>query len=709
MRKLTLTFSPKTISRLLFSLPMLLILQILLLQLGCSDSGKTYIQPSKPITRISQMDKICWSEVAPGVWRGVIGNPEKIKLLDFAAREPQVSQISKLPAANPPFDLAEIVGATSAGKSFVRIPFDQKEQMFGLGFDFHRTHFQRGTHERKTAPSAHAPVPFFMTSKNYGVLLNTANRPKFCVTHHCLRADSKKLPKLTDRNFDGWIHNPRGYYIEAAVDAPGLEIFVFTGPSKMNVVQRFNLYCGGGVIPPKWGLGFWSRFHTRWTDKQINAELAKYKEKDMPISVAGIEPGWHSASYPSTFVWDKRRFANPKKFISKLDSQNIKVNLWQHACVHPQSPLYKPLYDLSGSHLEYQGIVPDFTFAKTRKIFQDYHQKHLLNNGVSGFKLDECDGGWPDHAVFPSGLNGEEYLTIHGLAYQKTITDLYKKNNLRTFGLVRASNAGSVGYPFVLYSDHYNHQHYITAMCTSSISGLLWTPEIRQAREPLEWARRMQSTCMSPLAMLNAWASGKKPWSYPAATDAVRKIIKLRNQMLPYFYSTFAQYRFAGKPPVRSLLLVDSTESNSEFMLGDNLLVAPMIWPKHKKSRKVYLPKGSNWYDFYTGKFVGKGGTTITASPAIDKMPLYVKDGGFILLKDKNSPAIIARYYGNKVGSFELYDDDGKTYNYEKGEYIKILIEARHAENGKMILTTKPIYQGMKSALPKIKFQSMTK
>ena len=675
---------------------------------ACTPNSKHQQINAKPITRLSQMQAIRWTEVAPGVWKGTIGKPEKIKLLDFAARTPQVKAISELPVSKPPFELSEIVGATSAGKAFVRFPFAQNEEMYGLGLDFHKTHFQRGTHERKTTPGAHAPVPFFLTSKNYGVLLNTANRPKFCVTNHCLRTDEKKTPKLTDRNVNGWIHNPRGYFMEAAVDAPGLEIFVFTGPSKMNVVQRFNLFCGGGIIPPKWGLGFWSRFHTRWTDKQINDELAKYKKMNFPISVVGIEPGWHTASYPSTFAWDKRRFANPKNFIADLDSRNIKVNLWEHACLHPKSPMYKPLYDLSGSHLEYQGIVPDFTFKKARKIFQDYHQKTLLDVGVSGFKLDECDGGWPDHAIFPSGLNGEEYLTLHGLVYQKTIADLYKKNNLRTYGLVRASNAGSVGYPFVLYSDHYNHQDYITAMCTTSLSGLLWTPEIRSARSPLEWARRMQSTCMSPLAMLNAWSSGKKPWSFPAANDAVRKALQLRNKLLPYFYSTFAQYRFEGKPPVRSLLLVDSTESNNEFMLGDNLLVAPMIWPKHKKSRKVYLPKGSDWYDFYTGKFVGKGGSTITATPAMDKMPLYVKDGGIILMQSKNADSVIAKYYGKKAGSFELYDDDGKTYDYEKGKYIKILIKAIPAKNGKINFSTQMLHDGIKSKNIGIEFKQMT-
>ena len=125
-------------------------------------------------------------------------------------------------------------------------------------------------------------------------------------------------------------------------------------------------------------------------------------------------------------------------------------------------------------------------------------------------------------------------------------------------------------------------------------------------------------------------------------------------------------------------------EVKDQFMVGENLLVAPLF--AGETERKVILPQG-RWYDFYTGKLAGKG-EVITVSPGLDRIPVYVKDGGIVPLcppiteLDGTKLPLEIRHYGSKPGTFRLYDDDGETYNYEKGEYTYLTITVDVAPDG---------------------------
>jgi alpha-D-xyloside xylohydrolase len=214
------------------------------------------------------------------------------------------------------------------------------------------------------------------------------------------------------------------------------------------------------------------------------------------------------------------------------------------------------------------------------------------------------------------------------------------------------------------------------------------------------------------MAMINAWADGTKPWSYPEVEKAVRDVAFLRMQLLPYIYSTFAQYHFYGIPPFRAMNLVEgfAFQSNAikdsldasrnpyamsigqdikdQYMMGDNLLVAPMF--AGQSARKVYLPEGK-WYDFYTGKLAG-GNQVIEVNLGIDKIPLFVKDGGIIPMipERRTAPSLgeklqlIVRHYGESEGNYMLYDDDGVSFNYEKGIFSLSKLIVHRDKYGKL-------------------------
>jgi alpha-D-xyloside xylohydrolase len=239
------------------------------------------------------------------------------------------------------------------------------------------------------------------------------------------------------------------------------------------------------------------------------------------------------------------------------------------------------------------------------------------------------------------------------------------------------------------------------------------------------------------MAMINAWASGTKPWSYAEVAEPIKQLATLRMQMMPYWYTAFARYHFEGIPPFRAMNLEDgfipetkketgstnleenpyeeavSKEIKDQYMAGDYLLVAPLF--AGQQTRKVILPKG-RWYDFYTGAFAGDG-QVITVTPGLEKIPVYVKDGAIIPMMKPLLHAPVAgekvdltiRYYGEKPGKYMLYDDDGETYNYEKGDYSWREIKVEKDKGGKLKGTISPAVKEKPNTVGNVTFQFMTK
>jgi alpha-D-xyloside xylohydrolase len=640
---------------------------------------------------------VAWTPVAPGVWKATIGEPDAVSVLGVAGLAPRQEALARIPAAPFPLAQGDIRAARRDGKVSLRFPLGAAERLYGLGLNF-KTVEQRGTVKQLHVDHyggsdngrTHAPVPFYVSSAGYGVLVDA---PRYMTVYAgtAVRRDAEHPPPVKDRNTDrSWTSMPLSDAVEVVVPAGGATVYVFGGPTPLDAVRRYNLFSGGGVLPPKWGLGFLHRVPTLYSAEQVLHEVDEFAARGYPLAVVGLEPGWQSAAYPGTFVWDRTRFPDPPGFMGEMTRRGIRVNLWLNPYVAPSAPFYARLVPLSGSHTVWTGIVPDFMMPNARTTVLDLFQREHLQLGVSGYKIDEVDGYdrwlWPDDAVFPSGLSGEEMRQVYGLALQRATADLFHGRNQRTWGLVRASNAGAASLPYVIYNDYYSHPDFITALVNSGFIGVLWTPEVRASKTGEEWVRRMQSVCFSPLAMLNAWADGTKPWSFPDVADAVREVMRLRVRFLPYLYTAFAHYHFEGTPPFRAMALVDGftgpRDVKDQFMVGDDLLVAPMF--AGDTARSVILPPG-RWYDFYSGALVGAG-ETITVKPGIDRIPLFVRDGGILPLiaSDSGGRDLEVRHYGDAVGRFDLYDDDGLTFGYENGAFSWTTLTVERDRAGKL-------------------------
>jgi alpha-D-xyloside xylohydrolase len=539
---------------------------------------------------------------------------------------------------------------------------------------------------------SHAPVPFYVTTEGIGILIDTARYATFYF------GDARPKPIQGAAQFAG--SNPDPNYAHnlqdgdaglITVDVPsatGVDVYLFAGPDMLTAVKRYNLFSGGGHVPPEWGLGFWYRPESRATQESALALAHEFRERKIPCDVIGLEAGWQTHAYPCTFVWNKERFPDPPAFVRAAAEMKYKVNLWEHAYTHPASPLFPRLASNAGSYGVWGGLVPDFAAAPARTAFADFHSDTLVDLGISGFKIDECDnsdytGGWsfPECSSFPSGIDGEQMHSVFGLRYQMAIWDAFRKRQLETYCLVRSSGALAAPYPFVLYSDLYNHRDFIRALVNSGFSGLLWCPEVRDALDAEDLLRRLQSATFSPLAMVNGWYIKNPPWKqlnrkknnadelldgWDSLEARCREIIGWRMQLVPYLMSAFQRYAEDGTPPFRALVLDSPKQArlqnvDDQYLIGDRMMVAPLF--AGESSRKVVLPEG-RWNNFWTGELLD-GGLEITVPSTFEQIPVYVKSGSIIPWADigmfaeaPETRRLAARIYGD--GSLPCTVPNGK-------------------------------------------------
>ena len=514
---------------------------------------------------------------------------------------------------------------TAAG-FVVEFPLENDTQIFGFGLQLKQ--FNHSGAKLKLSVNSdpvskngdsHAPVPFFVTNKGYGMYFDTARYVDFYCGKR--KKNSTQEGQVTE---GGGTCEAELYAMRKESDtvmsvlipaAKGIDIYVIEGESITDIVKQYNMLSGGGCDVPQWGLGILYRCYTNWDGEQIKATADYFRSADIPCDIIGIEPGWHTHKYPCTFQWNLERFPDPQGLIDDLRSKGFHVNLWEHAYTHPESCLYESLKPYSGDYLVWGGLVPDFATPQARKIFADHHRK-LVDMGVDGFKLDECDSGdykscwgFPLLAEFPSGLDGEQYHSLFGALYAKTILEALGEK--RTYSQVRQMGALAASYPFVLYSDLYDSREFMRGVVNAGFSGLLWSPEVRACAGKEDCIRRIQMVVFSTQCLINAWNYDGIPWVIHQCEDEVRELFRLRQKLIPRLEKAFDEYKRTGKPPVRALVMdytkdAETYKIDDQWLFCDDLLVAPIL-PDQNDQRDLYLPTASKWVDYYTDEPVTSG------------------------------------------------------------------------------------------------------
>lgn len=657
-------------------------------------------------------------EVFPGIWRIRLGSPEEHtphSVLPHCSKE---EAIAELPACSDcPIDPVRIVGELTSRGYLVSLPLGKEEQVYGLGLQL-LSFNQRG--KKKTlrinsdpvadTGDSHAPVPFYVTSSGYGVFFDTLRY----MTIYCGGANRRSAEAAAEEGSQLTVSGSEELYAsrsrggqEVIAEIPralGVDVYIFAGPTMRLAVQRYNLYSGGGCLPPLWGLGVWYRCKSNYSHDAVLSRAQSFREQKMPCDVIGLEPGWQTKTYSNSHVWSER-FPDPSSTSAELAKLGYRLNLWTHAFTNPLSPLHDSLKDESGDFLVWGGLVPDFASTGTRGKFARFFDENHVSKGVSGYKLDECDGSdfigspwsFPEFSKFPSKLDGELMHSAFGGLFQQTIQSIFEARNQRTYGEVRASHAFSAPNPYVFYSDLYDHTSFIRGVVTAGFNGLLWSPEVRHADSAEDLIRRVQAVMFSPQATINAWYIQNPPWEQwltdennagrlneerAWVTEVVREMLQLRMSFLPYLYAAYVDYWKTGLPPFRAMVMDYPDDANLwncdlQFMMGDRVLVAPVV--AGQQSREVYLPKAS-WRDFWTNK-VYEGGKSYSLVAPLDRILLFVKEDSLLPLagpaQHTADPALwdlTVKVYGSGSQGIDLYEDDGTTFDYLQGAQNRVAL-----------------------------------
>lgn len=653
-------------------------------------------------------------EIAKGIWKLTYQTPEKFTPCSMRKSKIAVEELEKIDlevCQKLPFEEKEIILKTTKRGVTVSIPMQTEEDIYGFGLQLksinyagRKRHIKVNSDPTVDTGESHAPVPFYISTAGYGVFVDTYRYATFY-----MGTNSKKGASSSKKE----VNQPHKEFSESAlyslkrakeqrtviIDIQGIEgvdLYFFTGTVKQ-VIQKYNLFSGGGIIPPMWGLGIWYRVYGGSKEEDVKKLAEQFREEQIPMDVLGIEPGWHSHSYSCTYEWSSL-FPNAQDMIDSLNQNGYHVNLWEHMFVYPAASFYQKLKDYSGEYEVWNGLVPDFATKEAREIFSDWHRVQFVEKGIAGFKLDECDNSdfnpsnwsFPDTAEFPSGMDGEQMHNAVGILYQEVIAEAFEKQGIRTLSQVRSSGALASSQPFVLYSDLYNHKEFIRGIVTSSFSGLLWSPEVRDCVNETDLLRRIETVIFSPLALLNAWRIPNPPWKQVDInknleniwmekqeyyTKQCRKLLELRMSFLPYLYSAFIEYQRKGIPPVRAMVMeypddLEVRTIDDQYFFGKDILVCPLTL-EDGMSRKVYLPEGK-WHEFF-GTAVYEGKAWIEVSAKEEEIPLFVRENALIPLAKpvlhitkETVFEITVRQFGSGEAEFILYEDDFETLEYKQ-------------------------------------------
>jgi len=480
-----------------------------------------------------------------------------------------------------------------------------------------------------------------------------------------------------------------------------LDYVVFYGPSADKVIGTYRNLSGNVPMFPQWAYGFWQCRERYVSGKNLVETVKKFRSRNLPMDV--IVQDWQ---YWGNRGWgvpqfDTINYANPAGFIKELHDLNAHFNISIWSNPDKNSTIGKEF-------VAKNRFIPntkwlDYFNPETRKEYWNTLKINLFDNGVDSWWMDAVE---PEN----DALKGEKTFIGAGDFYRLTYPlfvsqAVYEGQRLassdkRVCILTRSAFLGQQKYGMINWSgdiggtwDTYKRQ--IVAGLNYTITGMpYWTTDIGGFFRPGKsqytdekyqelLTRWYQWGTFNPIFRIHGYQTETEPWKYgQTVEDNMRKMLNLRYRLLPYIYSEAWQVTKNGSTLMRPLVMDFRDDAKAvnqpyEYMFGKSILVAP-ITEAGTSDWNVYLPKSASWFDFWTGKQFDGGQTIKTAAP-LDKIPLFVKAGSIIPMGkfiqyagQKSADTLEIRVYKGADGKFDLYEDEGDSYNYEKGKYTVV-------------------------------------
>ena len=527
-----------------------------------------------------------------------------------------------------------------------------------------------------------------------------------------------------------------------------VSFFVIAGRTYDELYAGYRLLSGDVPMLPKSAYGYIQCKQRYVSQKELLDVARGYRERGYPADVLVVD--WFHYTKMGQMDMDPARWPDPVAMNRQLHEMNFHtmISVWPRFL--PEDRYYDSLaarcwlvhradgtpidglpYDRAGSDL-------DTTNPEAARWFWDVIRDNYVSKGFDSFWADQTEPDLPPNGSYFHVGPGTQYYDIYPLLHTAAIYDGFRRD-LKSRALILARDAyigaqhnGTMFWSSDIYPtwDTFRRQiptglNFVASgmpYWSTDIGGWQYLPETHTpARPPLIdpsdaranvghyddypelYVRWFQYGAFQP----NFRAHGSRPqnevWSYGRQAEPILvKYLRLRYQLMPYIYSLAHRTHETGAPFMRGLFMDFGADTNvadirDEYMFGPALLIAP-VTEQGRTTRRVYLPAGADWYDFWTNRRY-RGGQSIVANAPIDVLPIFVRAGSILPLgepvESTNQEQRIAtlRVYDGPDSEFELYRDDGTTYAYERGDSQRTLLHWSRAE-GTVHRTGAPLVAG---------------
>ena len=510
-------------------------------------------------------------------------------------------------------------------------------------------------------------------------------------------------------------------------DGGDIDLFLIAGPSVRQVVERYTDLTGKSAMLPRYALGYLgSSMYYPELDNDCDDAILDFidttREEKIPVDGFQLSSGYCTVETDKgikrcVFTWNKKRFKDPREFFAQMEKRGVTVS----PNVKPGILLIHPKLDEMkakgmfikasdsdepgiGTWWGGKGVFADFTNPSTRTYWKEMLKENVLEYGTSSVWNDNCeydslvDKDCRCDFEGKGGTIGQLKSVMSNIMCHITDEAIHETfTNTRPYIVCRSGHCGIQRYAQTWAGDNLtcwdSLKYNIATILGMSLSGVanqgcdiggFYGPS-PEAELMVRWIQNGIFQPRFSIHSTNTDNTVTEPWMYGDCTDYILEAIGLRYQLSPYLYSLMERAHETGLPimePMCSAFQEDVKcyEEGVDFMLGDSLLVANVV-EKGAVSRKVYLPEGETFYDFYT-RAAYEGGRTVELPVDLGSIPLFVRSGAIIPmaedrldnLKTQQAEHIRILCAADRDGRFELYEDDGISMDYEKGGCLKTSI-----------------------------------
>jgi alpha-D-xyloside xylohydrolase len=615
---------------------------------------------------------------------------------------------------------------------------DKDEAIYGLGQQQQGKMVKRNVKLNMIQGNTDDYIPFFISVKGYGLYWDNYSPTLF-------------VDNQDETSFKSDVGDCMDYYFMYGATADG-------------VIAEMRDLTGQVPMFPLWTFGFFQSKERYKSQDELVGVVKKYRDLGVPFDgIIQDWQYWGNNYLWNAMDFLNVEFPNPQKMVNDVHSLNAHmiISIWNS--FGPMTKQYKEL-DKIGALMNFQtwpqsgsekwppikdypsGVrVYDPFNPEAREIYWNYLNKGVFSLGMDGWWMDSSE---PDHLDFvPSDLDNKTYLgsfrKVRNAFPLMTVGGIYDhqravSSDKRVFILTRSAFAGQQRYGANTWSGDVTAswdalKNQITAGLNFSLSNIpYWNSDIggfflSRFRKKLDdagyrelYARWIQFGTFCPMMRSHGADAPREIWQFgkkgDKVYDAIEKYINLRYLLLPYIYSSSWDVTANQSSMMRALMMdfpkdKQALDINDEYMFGKSILVCPVTTPMYSKdtnedfgpikSRELYLPKGSDWFDFWTGnKFTG--GQKISKETPLDIIPLYVKAGSVLPIGPKVQYALEKKWdnleirvYEGANGQYTLYEDENDNYNYEKGACSTITFSWDNARKVLTINDRKGTFPGM--------------